>query len=1159
MNLPMLRVAISVFACALLALNSSAADPQINFSRDIRAMLSDNCFTCHGPDPGQRKAKLRLDTKEGAFEIHEGHPIIKPGDSAESELYKRITATDPDDVMPPPKTGKKLSSAQIELFKKWIDQGAKWEMHWAFQKPVRPEVPQVKNKSWPRNEVDNFIDARLEKQNLTPNPVADKPTLIRRASLDVTGIPPTPEEVDAFLADGSEGAYEKVVDRLLESSRYGEQMARYWLDGARYADSHGYHIDSMRSIWKYREWVINAYNQNMPFDEFTKEQLAGDLIPDATPSQKIASGFIRCNMSTGEGGAIEEEYRAKYGFDRLETTSTLWLGLTMTCCRCHTHKYDPLTQKEYYQLFAFFNSLDVPIMDNNLPHPDPFMKIPSARQAERQAWLKDSIAEADKKIAAPIPELDEQQPEWQRKWHETLSRGWEPLSLTVAASNHPAVFKSLDDKSVTVESSGEAVWDISAKLGSGTLGGIRLETLPDDKADAFRVSEIEAELVTGSESPRKLKFQLAASDTFAEKNGVASAIDGKADTFWSAPKTEKDPHLAVFLLKEPQTFSESSTLKLRLRLKDGASEKALAHFRLSAATDHSLIATFFGTKSENWRMIGPFKGEDAKVALRAEYPPEKSVDFSKSYPGVREDIRWNEQGGYTDGKSHVVVDNLHGVHGVYYFSRTIHAAAPAKLEASLRADDYVRVWLNGELLTELDHKLEVGAPPIRLTLNLKEGENRLLVKVVNHQGECRFAFDQKLLDDQSLPSDLAALLAATATPSGQDATRVRNHFRLLRSPEWKHTSENLALWREEQQQLDAAIPTTLIAKESSKPRETHMLMRGEYDKLGDVVTPGVPAILPPLPANAPRNRLALAEWLVSPEHPLTARVMVNRLWQQYFGIGLVKTTEDFGMQGEPPSHPELLDWLATEFMQSGWDVKHIQKLILMSATYRQSSAAPPALFARDPENRLLARGPRFRLDGETLRDTALAVSGLLVEEIGGPSVKPYQPGGLWEAVSYNNAQKYEQDKGEANYRRTLYTHWKRQSPPPNLLIFDSPTREYCVVRRPRTNTPLQALVLLNDPQFVEASRAFASRIVHCGSNDDRKRLEWAFKLATSRKPSAEEVQVLEDTLHAELADFEKNSSAATKLAKAGDASPELAAWTTVASMILNLDETVTKN
>lgn len=1164
MRLNIVDASMKSFRLAALAFLLAApcifgADQPVNFSRDIRPILSDNCFACHGPDEGQRKAKLRLDTKEGAFEVRDGHAAITPGNSGASELIKRVLTSDPDDKMPPEKSGKKLTTAQIDLLKKWIDEGAKWEVHWAFQKPVRPELPEVKDKTWPRNEIDRFVAARLEKEGLSPSPEADKTTLIRRASLDVTGLPPSIDEVDAYLADGSQEAYGKVVDRLLGSSRYGEQMARYWLDGARYADSHGYHIDSMRSIWKYREWVIDAFNENMPFDEFTKEQLAGDLLPNATVSQKIASGFVRCNMSTGEGGAIEEEYRAKYGFDRLETMSTVWLGLTMTCARCHTHKYDPITQKEYYQLFSFFNSLDEPVMDGNKPNPDPFMKLPTARQAERQAWLKESIADAEKKVEAPIAGLDERQPEWQKKWHEALSEKWEPLSLDVATTNRGLTFRSGEDKSVTPESpQGDPVWNISTRLSAGQFAGLKFDTLVDEKEKSglFKLAALEGELILNDGvSTQKLQFQYAASDL--GKSRAQNAIDGKGDTAWEIEESRAEPHTGVFLLKELQTLAQPAELKLRFRLKGNESEKALARFRLSAATNPSLIAGLFGTRLTPWHLVGPFKGEDIETALRADYPPEKTVDYAKKYDGVRDEISWREQSSFEDGKSHVLVDQLHGVHGVYYFHRKVHAAASAKMEISLRADDLVRVWLNGSLAGERDHKTEIGAAPLRLMLDLRQGENDLLVKVVNHQNECRFRFDPAFIDDNSVTPNIAALLAATASPAGDDAKLVRNHYRAVHSPEWKQVSENLALWREEQQALDKAIPTTLVAKESAKPHETHMLMRGEYDKLGDVVTPAVPSVLPPLPKGAPANRLGLAEWLVNPDHPLTARVIVNRLWQQYFGVGLVKTTEDFGRQGESPSHPELLDWLATEFVQSGWDVKHVQRLILTSATYRQTSAAPGSLYTRDPENRLLARGPRFRVDAESLRDTALAVSGLLIEEIGGPSVKPYQPPGLWEAVSYNNSQKYEQDPGVANYRRSVYTHWKRQAPPPNLLIFDAPTREYCVVRRPRTNTPLQALVLLNDPQFVEASRAFASRILRECAQDKRQRLEYAFKLATARVPSTDEVKTLEEVLDAQMRAFEEQS-AGKKLASA-DPSPEIAAWTSVASMILNLDETVTKN
>lgn len=1166
-----------IFALAL-ALQLSGAENQsqpVNFSREIRPILSEYCFACHGPDEQQRKAKLRLDTKEGAISSKDGAHIIKPGASGESELIKRLITRDEDEVMPPPKVGKKLSSVQIDLLKKWVDEGAKWETHWAFETPKRPELPKVTDSSWPKNEIDHFVLAKLEREKLKPQPEAEKTTLIRRASLDATGLPPTIEELDGYLADGSADAYEKVVNRLLDSSRYGEQMARYWLDGARYADSHGYHIDSTREIWKYREWVIEAFNKNVPFDQFTVEQIAGDLLPEATASQKIASGYVRCNMSTGEGGAIEEEYRAKYAFDRMETTGTMWLGLTMTCARCHTHKYDPITHKEYYSMLAFFNNLEEPVMDGNKPNPDPFMKIPSAKQAERLSALKESIAKAQEKIDAKIPELDEKQPAWQKEWHEKLAKGWSALEVAATSSRNETTFKQSDDKILEAEAGGEEpTWTLNGKLSAGEFGALRVEILAEPKLETekakekrrLRIAEIEAEITNKDGKAQKLSFGSAAADVSNENAPFRHAIDGKGETEWAMTFPRGESHVAVLALKEPVRTSDESKLTVRLKLKGRESEQALGRFRIAAATDEELLAALYPLRIEPWKVIGPFKTENIESALETEFPPEKEIDFAKSYPGVRDPIRWNDQAGYVDGKSHVFVQYLHGVHGAYFFHRKIRASAAGMLDIAWRADDLSRVWLNGKEIARQSKKAAVGDPPLRMTLNLKAGENELLVKVVNHQGECRFRFDALPSDANSLPTGIATILASSAMPKGDDEKQVLSHYRATHSPEWRKNFEQAAVWREELEQLDRAIPTTLVAKEASKYRETRILMRGEYDQLGEVVGRGVPAILPPFPADAPTNRLGFAKWLVDPNHPLVARVVVNRFWQQYFGVGLVKTTEDFGMQSDPPSHPELLDWLATEFVRSSWDIKHIQRLILTSAAYRQSSAAPASLYTRDPENRLMARGPRFRVDGETLRDTALSLGGLLVDSIGGPSVKPFQPSGLWEAVSFNNSQKYEQDRGEEQYRRSLYIYWKRQSPPPNLLLFDAPTREYCVVRRPRTNTPLQALALMNDPQFVEASRGFGYRLMCREEADDRARLAYAFRVATARKPTDEELKTLHEVLKKQEADFAKNPAAADQYLAVGDWKPEakldkakLAAWTTVASVILNLDETVTKN
>jgi hypothetical protein len=1164
------------------ALAASPASGGIDFNREIRPILSENCFACHGPDEKERKAKLRFDVKEDAFKpAKSGDYAIVPGDPKKSALVQRVNTTDPDDIMPPPKTGKKLTAQQKELLTKWIAQGAKWQEHWSYVPPERPELPKIKDTKWPKNEIDNFVLARAEKEKLKPSPEADKTTLVRRATLDLTGLPPTPQEVDAFLADKDPLAYEKLVDRLLATPRYGEEMARAWLDAARYADSHGYHIDSERSMWKWRDWVVDAFNQNKPFDRFTTEQLAGDLLSNATMEQKIGSGYVRCNMSTGEGGAIEEEYKAKYTFDRVETTATIWLGLTLTCARCHTHKYDPITQKEYYGMFSFFNSIDESIMDGNKPNPDPFIKLPTPEQTKRLEWLKKEIAAGQKKIEAPIPELDKAQEEWQAKWHEKLSAGWSVLTPSSVKSTNETKFTIEDSEAILVEGANpeQDVHEVSLKLEPGTIAALRLETLPHSSLPKnsaarsddgrFRLSEFEAELVSGEKDakPKKLKFSQAVADAFEATYEVEKAIDGKADTGWGVDSNvATEPHTALFVFAEPLKAQTNSELRVRLRYEASKSKRALGHFRLAAAQNENLVRLLNPPKLEPWQVVGPFKAEGLKAALAREYEPEKEVDLKKSYDGVRGQIKWSAKSEFEDGKENLLVNELHGVHGAYYLYRTLTVPEPQQVELSLRADEVFKIWLNGKPVGERVEPEKTGEGSLKVKVDLKRGENKLLVKIVNHVGASYFTFHHNLNEGETVPTEIGAILAASDKLSGANQKKVRVHFRRTNSSEFKELYANVQDWQEEQGKIEKAIPTTMIAKEVDKPRETVMLMRGEYDKKGDKVAPGVPAILPPFPKDAPTNRLGLAEWLTDPRHPLTARVAVNRFWQHYFGVGLVKTAEDFGVQGERPSHPELLDWLATEFVRTGWDVRALQRLIVTSATYRQASKITPELLTKDPENRLLARGPRLRLEGEVIRDSVLAVSGLLVEKRGGRSARPYEPPGLWEAVSFNNSQKYVPDAGEGQYRRSLYTYWKRQSPPPNMLIFDAPTREYCVVRRPRTNTPLQALVTMNDPQFVEAARALAHRLLTEESADPRKRIAYAFRLATSRQPRADEVKVLLDVLNAQLAEFREDKSAAEKLLKVGSFkandgidSCELAAWTTVTSMILNLDEFLTKS
>lgn len=1163
---------------------AQASAQRVDFNREIRPLLSDNCFTCHGPDENARKAKLRLDVRAAALEPRRsGEAAVVPGEPERSLLVARITTEDTDDLMPPPATGKRLEAGQRDKLRRWIAEGADWPEHWAYRRPERPAVPELEPAGWARNPIDHFVHAQLARAGQEPSPEADAATLARRASLDLTGLPPLIEEMDTLLADGSPAAYGALVDRLLASPRYGEHQARFWLDAARYADSHGYHIDAQRDIWAYRDWVVNAFNTNQSFDQFTLEQLAGDLLPEPTTAQRIATGYLRCNMSTGEGGAIEAEYAAKYAFDRVETTATAWLGLTLVCARCHTHKYDPITQPEYYGLLAFFNNLDEPVMDGNKPNPDPFLKLPSRDQSERLAWLTERLRVAQDKLDGPDADLDRTQPDWMQRHHDRLRTSWRAATLVRADSlTHTNVLlRPLDDASILV--SGELpptdAYRLTYRLEAGRLGGLRLMALPDPalpKAGAaraadgkFQLSEIEAELRApcgGTNPPVRLRFARALADTVEGEHSPERALDGKAETGWLAggDPTPK-PCTALFLLAEPVAIPEGAELDVRLRFESSPAHRALGRFRLSLALGEALLQALEPPSYQPWQVLGPLPTAGLEAGFAHAYGPEQAVDLKQTYAGVRGEVRWAERADLTDGKTHLLVHDLHGVHGAFYLYRKVQSPVATPVELSLRADDLFKLWVNGNLLLERAELDPNASLSTRVRVDLQPGENAILVKVVNHQGAKHFAFQAQAGDPDQLTADLAAMLSTTPVPPEAWRVAIRDSYRRAVSPAFRELGDQRAMWQEERTALEAAIPTTLIAKERAQPRDTFLLARGEYDQPGEKVSPSMPAFLLPLPAGAPTNRLGLAQWLVDPAHPLTARVAMNRFWQQCFGVGLVKTAEDFGVQGEPPSHPELLDWLATEFVASGWDVKHMLRLIVTSATYRQRSHSTPEQYARDPENRSLARGPRFRPDAEVLRDSALSIGGLLVERRGGPSVKPFEPPGLWEAVSFNNSQKYVPDTGEATYRRSLYTHWKRQSPPPNMLLFDAPTREFCVARRPRTNTPLQALTLLNDPQYVEAARALARRMLVDGGLASADRLAYGFRLATGRHPAAADLEILQAFLEQQLAEYQADPGAAEQLLGVGGYRPPTsldparwAAWTTLASLLLNLDETLTK-
>ncbi len=1013
--------------------NIAAGEESALFNRDIRPILSDKCFTCHGPDAATRKSKVRFDLESGV------KSAVAPGEPGRSELYRRITTENKALRMPPAYAGhEKLSNSEIQLIRTWIEQGAKWQTHWSLIPPVAPAQPSVKQADWPRNAIDYFILHRLERAEMKPSREAGQATLLRRVTLDLTGLPPTPEEVDAFLKDKSASAYEKVVDRLLASPRYGERMAFRWMEAARYADTNGYQTDGVRDMWRWRDWVIDAFNRNMPFDQFTIEQIAGDLLRDATLDQRIATAFHRNHRTTAEGGSVPEEFRVEYVADRAETTAAVWLGLTVGCARCHDHKYDPILQKDFYRLFAFFNSVPEKGLVYNFGNEEPYIKAPLPEQRETLDRFDRKIAQVQEKIAAMGPDLERDQ------------RQWEQGKL-------------------------DANWTVTQGL---------TYRAPLDEAPLEKVVDCESDLpvVDGS-------------------IGKARAFDGKCFV-------EAGTEIANFNYLDPFTFSAW----IRPENPKGAI--------LSHSDDY-----FEGTGHGLYLL-------DGKLRLHVIF-------------------RWTDIG------------------------LRVETADPLKLKTwqhvlvtydGRRKASGVAIYVNGVsqpmnvLFDELSWPMSPKVP-FRIGAGGGLRFHGLMhdVRVYNRALTPAEAAVIPVL--QSVP-EVAAIPPSARTKGQQD--KLRMSFLETGAPKrYRKIRAQLEALSKEREKFYATVPTVMVMSDSKPPRDTFVLKRGAYDSPGEKVDPGVPSVLPQLKPGWPANRLGLAQWLVDRSNPLTARVTVNRFWQMYFGTGLVRTVEDFGSQGEWPIHPELLDWLAVEFMNSGWNVKGLQKTIVMSATYRQASNISNQLIEKDPENRLLARGPRLRLGPEMLRDQALAVSGLMTEKVGGPSVKPYQPDGLWQELAGGKG--YEADKGVGLYRRSLYTYWKRTIAPPFMVNFDSPSRETCTVRETRTNTPMQALNLMNDVTFVEASRKLAERILRHGGKTPEQRIAFAYRLVLARPPRPAELEVVSSALDKFLARYRADKKAAAEFVQHGQSAPnrklpaeELAAYTAIASLILNLDEAVTK-
>lgn len=1132
-----------------------------DFSRDIRPLLSNACFACHGPDAKTRKRGLRLDTEEGAHRLlPSGRRAVVPGDVEASELVRRITSDDPEIRMPPADSGKALNAREIRTLRSWIENGGNWARHWSFVTPTRPTAPTPRDASRVRNAIDAFVLDRLGREGLEPNDEARKETLIRRVTFDLIGLPPTLREVDAFVADDQPDAYERLVTRLLASPHYGEHMARYWLDAARYGDTHGYHLDNYRSMWPYRDWVVRAFNTNMPFDRFMTEQLAGDLIPNATNDQKIATGFNRCNVTTAEGGLIAEEYLATYAMDRVETTATVFLGLTARCASCHDHKYDPLTQKEFYELYAFFNSITEEASDKNQAIAPPFTLAPTEAHRSEQARIDDALQSIESRMSAPMPAVDARQAQWEAKAAESM-RVWKPLRAPRAISTAGATMRLLPDASILVTgvSPAKDEYVIEADMPRTSVRAYRLEVLPSNEQPDKGVGrssnsnivlsafEVEHLIDGAGAEPEPISLADARAEYSQRDFDIDRAIDGKDETGWAVDGARRALS-AVFRPREPTALTDRSRLRFRLRFASRFAQHTIGRFRISvAATDRVAPA-----RSSPWEISGPFAAKNFDEAFTRDFGPEAETD---------RDVAWRLRKDLVDGKAHL----LPGAVGSTYLRRTITAPSERDVTIAIGSDDGFRLWCNGELVGSRKVARAVAPDQDKISIRLRRGSNTLQLKIVNAGGGQGFYY--RIVSESEIPTEVALALD-DASRSPDQSRLVREHYRAHQSPEWKALTQQRDELRREREQLQKRIPRTMIMQERATPRPAHVLLRGRYDRKGEAVEPDTPGALPPLTKSGARaTRLDLAHWLAAPANPLFSRVTVNRLWQQVFGTGLVKTSEDFGAQGEWPSHPRLLDWLATEFRDSGWNVKEFMRLLVTSATYRQSAHATPARIARDPENRLLARGPRFRLDAESIRDQALAVSGLLRRDLGGESVKPYQPPGIWRAVGYtsSNTARFKADSGDKLYRRSVYTFWKRTAAPPSMQIFDAPSREACRVRRERTNTPLQALTLLNDVQFVEAARHFAQRMLREAAPRPDARIDWAFRCVTSRLPTVHERRILRAALDAELVRFRGDPAAAKRLLTVGDSPVDatqdnavLAAYTILGNLLLNLDETITK-
>ncbi len=1047
-----LMIALAGILIQTLPLHAQA---KIEYNRDVRPILAENCFACHGPDSASRKAGLRLDQRDAAVKIG----AIKPGNLKDSALIERIDETDAKKIMPPVKSHKKLTAAQKDILKRWIAEGAEYQLHWSLLAPKRPTVPEVKNKEWARNPIDRFILAELEKRGLQPAPEADRRTLARRLSLDLIGLPPTPAEVEAFVNDNAPDAYEKYVDQLMKSPHWGEHRGRYWLDAARYADTHGIHFDNFREIHAYRDWVISAFNKNQRFDQFSIDQLAGDLLPNPTLDQLVATGFNRCNITSNEGGLIPEEYLVMYTRDRTETAAAVWLGATLNCCTCHSHKFDPFSQKDFYAMSAFFNNTTQGAMDGNIPNTPPTIVVP--RFEDRPRW--DVLA---KETAGLRAQIDARKKAAQKDFDTWLSDAKADQVAALAPTDGLKLHSRLNEG--------------QGKSASFTIDG---KTRSVDLKDGY-------EWTAGKGTPKSFTVK----------------APGSSIEFADVGDFEKD-----------QGFSIGAWVKIARRGANGAIVAGMDTGSFYRGWDLWIDQDKLGM-----HIVNQWPDNALKVTSRMVLQPNQWYHVLVTYDG------------------------------------SAKAAG-------------VKLYVNGAV-QPTDPFSDVLKSTIKTKVPFKIGQRHAGERVKDLSLQDLRVYDRTLkgteaeqLAKSTKAADFLAKPADKRTPA--ERSDLFDWWLVALDSPYRALNEKLASIQQEEVVLKSRGTIAHVMNERKEEPTAFVLFRGEYDKRRDQVKAATPGVLPPMPADLPKNRLGFAQWLLRPDNPLPARVTVNRFWQEVFGTGIVRTSGDFGVAGELPSHPELLDWMAVEFRESGWDVQQFFKLMVTSATYRQSATVTKDLLEQDRDNKWLARAPRHRMDAEMIRDYALSSSGLLVRKIGGPSVKPYMPEGVWEAVGMigSNTRDYKRDTGEKLYRRSMYTFWKRAAPPASMDILNAPNRETCTTRRERTNTPLQALVTLNDVQFIEAARHLAQTALQDGGASDASKIDFIARRLLARPFRPAEVKVVQESLADLREHYKTRPEEARKLITVGESRPDasldagtLAAWTMLVNELMNLDEVLNK-